>query len=422
MTAIRARKPTGLVPYPLVLLEGEEKAGKSWAAALLSKSPRVGQMYWIDLGEGGADEYGAIPGARYLVIEHDGTWASIVEQIQAVKAEAARAKAAGEPPVVLVIDSATDLWNGLKSWVDARFRRSDAGKRAIAKDADAELKPTQNLWNDANSRHRRLMTQLMTFPGIVVLTARGKEITEVKNGKPVEGSKVWSVDAQKDVPYDASVWVRMFRASKPIVIGARSVHVGIKPGEEPQPITADPENLLDWLIFDVLKVDAGTAQVRDLRHTTGGDLTEDERANDPDHDDEEPPAGRVPAPRPAKRAAPAPAARPLRSVPEAATPAEPNEVDRAADQSAALCAKRAAACSDVDTLRNTYRQAGSVLLRVDVAHALTDAQAAYVNVPDGEPIPLGKWLTACAQFVDREGMSIDDAIRAFDAEPATQEA
>ena len=54
---IKARKPTGAVPYPVILIEGEEKAGKSYAAALLSTSPRVGATYWLDLGEGSADEY-----------------------------------------------------------------------------------------------------------------------------------------------------------------------------------------------------------------------------------------------------------------------------------------------------------------------------------------------------------------------------
>ena len=75
MSLIKSRKPTGVVPYPVILLEGPEKAGKTWAALLLSRSERVGQTYVLDLGEGSADEYGAIPGVRYEVLEHDGTYA-----------------------------------------------------------------------------------------------------------------------------------------------------------------------------------------------------------------------------------------------------------------------------------------------------------------------------------------------------------
>jgi hypothetical protein len=396
---IRARKPTGRVPYPLILVEGAEKAGKSWAAAVLSSSPRVGQTYWLDLGEGGADEYGAIPGTRFLVLEHDGTFAQIYEQVLAVTAEAARAKAAGEPPVVLVIDSITDVWNGLKAWVDERHRRSPAGQAALRKDADAELKPTQNLWNDANSRHRRLMSKLMTFPGIVVITARGKEVTEVKDGKPVQGSKVWSVETQKDVPYDATLWLRMFRDQRPIVIGARSVHAGIRPGEEPQPIAEDHPNLLDWLIFDVLKVDPLAASPRELVHTTGGDLTDDERAAEPEARER---------------------------------PAQPQDrpgMDRAKAQALAKqCARKLTAASrdeDVDTIAKTIPAA---LAGMDVAEAVTAAQrtaaaTVFPKIPASGPIELWIWGKACRACIEKNQMSVRDA-SAYDepdrapAEPA----
>lgn len=274
---MKTRKPTGVVPYPVVLLEGEEKAGKSYSAALLSASPKVGQTYWIDLGEGAADEYGVIPGARYLVVEHDGTYAQILQAVVDVKAEAAKAKAAGEPPVVLVIDSMSALWEGLKDWTT---ERAIARAKKKGKPADVEnITITTDLWNDATARYRRLMTQLLTFPGIVVLTARGKEVAEMANGRPVEGSKTHKVEGHKSLAYDATVWVRMTRTAPPLVIGARSVHVGLIPGkDDPLPIDVQTPNLLEWLVFDAMKVDAHKAAVRELQHVTGGELTEDERA------------------------------------------------------------------------------------------------------------------------------------------------
>ncbi|MFC7103887.1 AAA family ATPase [Nonomuraea rubra] len=174
--AIKTRKPTGVVPWPVVLLEGGEKAGKSWAAAELSASEKVGQTYWIDLNEGAADEYGAIPGARYLVVEHDGTWQDIVGQVAEIRQEAARAADAGEPPVVLVIDSMTAEWDLLKDWAANRAKGSRSNQQRLQRDPNAEVQVPMNLWNDATARHRRLMTVLMTFPGIVVMTARGKEV------------------------------------------------------------------------------------------------------------------------------------------------------------------------------------------------------------------------------------------------------
>src|SRR3954447_19583287 len=104
ISGLTIRKPTGRVPWPCVLLEGEEKAGKSWALAQLSASDRIGALYWIDLNEGAGDEYGAVPGAAYELVEHDGSYARVRAAAQAVRAEARRAADAGDPPIVLGLD------------------------------------------------------------------------------------------------------------------------------------------------------------------------------------------------------------------------------------------------------------------------------------------------------------------------------
>lgn len=260
---MKTRKPTGIVPYPVVLLEGEEKAGKSYAAALLSSSEKVGQTYWIDLGEGAADEYGAIDGARYLVVEHDGTFNAILAAVEEIRAEAKRAADAGEPPVVLVVDSMTAEWDLLKDWAGARAKGSKSNQAKLAKDPNAEVSVPMNLWNDATSRHRRLMTMLLTFPGIVVLIARGKEVATLDaNGRPVEGSKEYKVEGHKNLAFDCSAWVRLSRDHAPQVIGLRSVHAGMRPGvDKPKPA---PQFTLEWLVFDVLKCNPAKAHVRDM--------------------------------------------------------------------------------------------------------------------------------------------------------------
>jgi hypothetical protein len=260
---LNTRKPTGAVPWPLVLIEGPEKSGKSYACAVLSASEKVGRSLWLDLNEGAADEYGAVPGARYEVIEHDGSWASILTQVAAAKEEASRAAGNGEPPVVLIIDSVTAEWDLLKDWASARAAKSDANKRKLQQDPGAEIKVSMNLWNDATARHRRLMTLLMTFPGIVVMTARGKYVASLDaNGRPIEGTKEYKVEGHKTLAYDASVWVRLSRDTPPVVVGARSVHAGIRPGvDDPQ----EAKNFsLEWLIFDALKCDPSKAHARDL--------------------------------------------------------------------------------------------------------------------------------------------------------------
>lgn len=259
---LNTRKPTGRVPYPLILIEGGEKSGKSWASAVLSASDKVGQTYWIDLGEGAADEYGAIPGARYLVVEHDGSWHQIYNAVKEIREEARRAADAGEPPAVLVIDSMTAEWDLLKGWAQARAKSRRKGNVAD----DAEVPVSMDLWNDANSRHRQLMTQLMTFPGIVVMTARGKEVAAMDdNGRPIANTKEYKVEGQKNLAFDATVWVRMVRGGAPLIVGARSVHAGIKPADD-EPRRA-PNFSLEWLVFDVLKCEPATAHARDLAVT-----------------------------------------------------------------------------------------------------------------------------------------------------------
>ncbi|MBF6332310.1 AAA family ATPase [Nocardia transvalensis] len=265
MVKIKTRRPTGAVPWPLILLEGGEKTGKSWQLAQFSACDRIGQAYWIDLGEGSMDEYAAIPGANYLVVDHDGTWRDIYGQVSAIREEAKRANDAGDKPVVLFIDSMTAEWEMLKDWVGARARESNYAKKILAKDPDAEIKPAMNLWNDANDRHNRLMYLLMTFPGIVVMTARGKTVAAMDpTGKPIAGEREYRVEGHKNLAFDASAWVRLSRDEpRSQIIGARSVHAGVRPGAD-KPVSA-PEFTLEWLIFTVLQCDPTKARVRALQ-------------------------------------------------------------------------------------------------------------------------------------------------------------
>lgn len=261
---LKTRRPTGAVPWPVILVEGGEKAGKTWAAAALSASDRIGQMYWIDLGEGSADEYGAIPGADYLIVEHDGSFAQIYDAVAEIHTLAAKAQADGEKPVALTIDSMTAEWDLLKDWAGERAKGSASNRKKLAKDPNAEISISTNYWNDANSRHRKLMRLLMTFPGIVVMTARGKPVAAIgENGQPIEGRKEYRVEGHKTLGYDASCWIRLSRDEPPIVVGCRSVHTGIRPGrDEPKPLPEDWT--LEGVIFDALRCDPATAHARDL--------------------------------------------------------------------------------------------------------------------------------------------------------------
>src|SRR3712207_1211099 len=105
--------------------------------------------------------------------------------------------------------------------------------------------------------------------------------TTLFRSRPIEGRKTWSVQTHREFPYAATVWVRLRRGRRPLIVGARSVHVGIKPNDDPaQEVTDQAANgrLLEWLVFDALKCDPGAAHVRDLVSFHGGGLLEHERA------------------------------------------------------------------------------------------------------------------------------------------------
>ncbi|MEU4095514.1 AAA family ATPase [Streptomyces sp. NPDC026673] len=251
---LKTRKPTGVVPWPLILIEGEEGSGKTYSAAEFSASKRIGQMYWVDLAEGSADEYAAIPGADYEIIDHDGTYRDILEQIRAVYLEARRAAAAGEPPVVLSVDSGTSLWRMLKTWTSERARRGKSNSQRLQEDPDAAIDVGMNLWNDATERWMEVIHLLQTFPGIAIITARGKQITAIdEGGNPVKDNRgrvlrEWKVQAQKDLAFDCSVWVRMRRGRVPQVIKARSLQLRV---EDRKPLDL-PDFSIEDLVFNRL--------------------------------------------------------------------------------------------------------------------------------------------------------------------------
>jgi hypothetical protein len=260
---LKTRKPTGAVPWPLILIEGEEKAGKTWACAEFTASDKVGRCFWIDLGEGAADEYGAIPGADYEVVEHDGSFADLLANVAEIHALGAKALAAGEKPVVLIIDTMTTEWDMLKDWATDRAKSSRSNRKKLENDPNAEIKVSGNYWNDANARHRTLMRLLKTFPGIVLMTSHGKAVAVIgDDGQPVEGKKEHKVEAQKSLGADASCWLRLYRTQPGEIVGGRSVHLKFRPGDEIRTLAKDW--ILEGIIFGVLRCDPFTAHVRDF--------------------------------------------------------------------------------------------------------------------------------------------------------------
>lgn len=276
---LKTRKPNGRPSHPCILIEGDEKAGKSWMAAEFTGNPRIGRSFWIDIAEGDGDLYGAVPGADYEIVEHDGTYLSIYGAIADVHAEAKRAHAAGEPPVMLIVDPIGPLWDLLGDWARNRAKDSRSNKKLLEDDENAEINVGPTYWNPATDRWRRCMTLLLTFPGVVLLLARGKEIAAIgPDGNPVRGRKDYRVEGHKSLCHDVTAWVRLTRGEHPRIVGGRSVKVDMRPeAYKPRPM---PNFTLEWLLFDALGYDPANARVRDgMELKPGSDAPASEMAS-----------------------------------------------------------------------------------------------------------------------------------------------
>jgi hypothetical protein len=210
---MQTRKPTGKPHWPLVLLAGTEKSGKSYACAALSASDLIDRTFYIEVGEGSADQYGALPGARYEIVEHDGSWKGILAACQAAVAEPTNGK-----PHAIVLDSASELWALLTD--EQQAIATKRGKETI----------TMDQWAAAKKRWRKVIDTLRASKGPVILTARLDLVTVMdKAGKPTT-EKQWKARAEKDLPYEVDGVIELKEPRRPVVAGIRTVAFPVPTG------------------------------------------------------------------------------------------------------------------------------------------------------------------------------------------------
>lgn len=281
---MKTRQPTGRPAFPLVLVEGQEKAGKSYLLAQLAASPMVDRMFVWDLGDGTMDEYASL--GPYEIVETDGTYTSLVDSLR----EAVAIPPAPGKVNAYGIDSGTDLWDLLKRWADHRARNSKSGRKALADDPDAAVDVSMNLWTDAKERWSTVVNILRRAPGIGVITAQGDEVTEVVNGVPTRG-RTWSINAEKTAASSVNAWVRLQRdPRRASLVGLRRLGVAVDTGGMSLPL----QDTLHHVVFDVmggaegfstlavappaLELSQREAQVRllDAVRLASPDLTDDE--------------------------------------------------------------------------------------------------------------------------------------------------
>lgn len=218
--SLTTRKPTGKPCWPLLLIAGVEKSGKSYASAEASASQLIGRTFWVAVGEDEPDELGALPGARFEIVEHDGTYRGILAALTGAAAEPAKGA-----PNLIVLDSATRLWDLLcdEQQVEANRRAKAKAEKYKQPLSDQDATITMDQWNTAKQRWAHCIDALRAHSGPSIVTARLEEVTVLDGqGKPTT-ARTWKVKTEKSLPFDVGVTVEMPARGKASLVGVRSL-------------------------------------------------------------------------------------------------------------------------------------------------------------------------------------------------------
>lgn len=244
MAELRTRQPTGQVAYPIILVTGEHKKGKSFETYSLAKSDLVGRFFAFELGERTADEYATLAPGRYEIVEHNGTYLDIFEQ---VKAACAVPQEDGKPNVIS-LDSGTMFWELHKAYADSLARKSKRGQALLAEDPDAEVDTAMPNWTTTKDRWWAVINYLRAWNGIVIITARVDVVTKVVNGRPVQGETTRSIQIEKGTPFQMTAVVEASFPNVARLTDIQSLNVKIPDGGLELP----EDNALEHVIFRII--------------------------------------------------------------------------------------------------------------------------------------------------------------------------
>ncbi|HEV2346428.1 MAG TPA: hypothetical protein VGS97_20180 [Actinocrinis sp.] len=223
----RTRKPTGKPSWPMMCLAGVEKSGKSWAAAAFSASELVGKTYFIEVGENYADEYGRLPGVRYEIVPHDGTYRDIAASVEwAVK----QPRDESGKPNCIIFDSGTVLWDMLSDHAHrAAYRRWRKNNPNDPEPTD-EIVVTMDLWNIAKDKFAAIARMLYHHDGPAIITTRLEQVAVVVGGKPTT-EKAWKVRAEKNLPFEVDAVIQARKPRTWEITGLRSTQLELPEGK-----------------------------------------------------------------------------------------------------------------------------------------------------------------------------------------------
>ncbi|MFF0754423.1 hypothetical protein [Streptomyces sp. NPDC004267] len=216
----------------MILLAGTEKSGKSYEAAAFSGSNLIGRTFWIELGEGEGHHYGSVPGARYELVRHDGSFRDILD---AVRWAAWQPRGEDGKPNAIVLDSASILWELLGD-EQAIIARRRAAKRAAQNKLPASTDPTDytitsDQWNVAKRRWGMIIDALRHHDGPVIMCARMDEVTIFDAAGQPTKERTWKIQAEKKLPFEVTGTIQLRGYRRAFLTGMRSLRLNVAPDQ-----------------------------------------------------------------------------------------------------------------------------------------------------------------------------------------------
>lgn len=219
------REPTGQPGWPITLIAGAEKAGKTYSSLEASAAPYIDRTFWVGVGENDPDELREIPGASFEIVLHDGTYQGIVDALFAAVCEEPKEGMVN----LIVFDSASRLWDMLRDWAQG-IALERAMKRQNFK-VDDEIVIHPDIWNRVADRWQNIMRIMRAHQGPLVITARMDSVMVMDDaGKPTK-EKRQKIRGHKTLAFDVDVIVELPARDEAYVSGVRSLKMQAAPDE-----------------------------------------------------------------------------------------------------------------------------------------------------------------------------------------------
>lgn len=205
---LRTERPSGIMPWPTTLLGGAKGTGKTYQIAKASASPLIDRTFVLTIGEERPDAFTAIEGARFEMIQHDGTIQDILDQVREVREVPRR----DDRPHLFALDSMTAIWNLLLEQGQVAANR----RAQLAAQQRRQAAPTGNVklegqdWDALRRDWGTLLNLVRTMNGPAILTARLEEALVVTGGE-MTTEKVWRMRADPNLGYEVTSVIEMSR-------------------------------------------------------------------------------------------------------------------------------------------------------------------------------------------------------------------